>query len=104
MTIPKSYFEDKLQELGKKGLADNFGGSFSSHIPAQYVKFLEAAGARVVPIMINREPGVDIRQIPNNTYSIIIGKFYFFRILSQDVQFHQWAGTTGWREEFTHLR
>ena len=46
-----------IQELGFKGLAANFGASFSSHIPAQYVKFLEAAGARVVPIMIDREPG-----------------------------------------------
>ena len=67
MTNAKYYLEDELQELGNKGLADNFGASFSSHIPAQYVKYLEAAGARVVPIMINREPGVDLRQILNNT-------------------------------------
>ena len=46
-----------IQELGIKGLAAHFGASFSSHIPAQYVKFLEAAGARVVPIMIDRAPG-----------------------------------------------
>ena len=29
----------------------------ASYIGASYVKFIEAAGARVAPIMINREPG-----------------------------------------------
>ena len=55
--VPSMLLKHLIQELGFKGLAANFGASFSSHIPAQYVKFLEAAGARVVPIMIDREPG-----------------------------------------------
>ena len=29
----------------------------ASYIGASYVKFVEAAGARVAPVMINREPG-----------------------------------------------
>ena len=88
---------DLVQELGKKGLAANFGASFSSHIPAQYVKFLEAAGARVVPIMIDREPGGNIRLI-GPWQLVVITKLDFCRVLRKDVQFNKRTVTPRWRE------
>ena len=51
--------------------AVNYGSKYKSHIPACYVKFIEAAGGRVVPIFINRESGDFASQ------QIIILKKYF---------------------------
>ena len=73
----RSYFNTDSQELSE-GQAAIIGPSYSSHIPAQYVKYLEAAGARVVPIMINREPGVDPLWIINSCKLVDMAKFHFY--------------------------
>ncbi|PNF43259.1 Gamma-glutamyl hydrolase [Cryptotermes secundus] len=35
-------------------MQEKFPGNYTSYVPASYVKYIEAAGARVVPIKINR--------------------------------------------------
>ena len=49
-----------FQEIAPSSwLAANLGevAANASYIGASYVKFIEAAGARVAPVMIDREPG-----------------------------------------------